>query len=676
MRVAVVGGGPRGVSAVERLLANWAAPEADVEASTEAGKASTEASKERTTAPPTPSPARPRELEITVYDPFEPGPGRVWRTEQPREFLMNTPCFFPTLIPSEPGLAEPLAGGSFDEWREAWRAARKRGLNEGVATNLNPEETSELALLGPSHFPPRALYGRYLTDTFAAVLAAAPPTARVEHVREEVIRLGRTPHGWALTTRDGRAREADAVVLALGHVPSKLNQTQGALAEAAARLGLTYLPPAAPADVDWDALPSGSTVLVRGMGLNFFDVMVRLTEGRGGRFKEGPNGQLEYVASGREPRLAAASRRGVPYRGKAELGAYYAPSIHLRWLTRAAALAAREAGLTPSFDADLWPLLHRDTLWAYYSTLARVAPDEVTSGFLDALDAALAVPGPTWEERAEAVVEAAIGDELRLDLRGLGAPLAGRHFADRAELDARVLAYLDDDAAGSARGEDDPIKMAIAALHRGRAVLKEAVADGGITEESWVAGLRGWFEGLVEGLASGPPPSRIRQLAALIRAGVLSTVGPEPRFRVDRGAGCFVAESPWVGGQPVYAATMVEALAPANVVAAADSPLLEGLLADGLVRPKYLAGGDGIPRPASGLDVTGPPYRPLDVNGHPVQGLYVLGLQLSAVQWGTAIAAEAHPFGAPGEANDGAPYPSAQRTLRDADAAAKDILRL
>ncbi|MEA5456421.1 FAD/NAD(P)-binding protein [Sinomonas sp. JGH33] len=634
LRVAVIGGGPRGASAVERLLANWPGAR-------DTGRS---------------------ELRITVFDPFAPGPGRVWRPEQPREFLMNTPCLYPTVIPSEPGVAPPLAGGSFREWlgRQAGRGAEA------------PDEAEALA---PASYPPRALYGRYLADTFAAIVAAAPEGASVAHVALEVVRLGRTPHGWAVTTADGRAREADAVVLALGHVPTKPNRAQRDLVDAAARLGLTYLPPAAPADVDWDVLPAGRTVLVRGMGLNFFDVMVRLTEGRGGRFKDGPEG-LEYVPSGREPRLVAASRRGVPYRGKAELSAYYAPSVRLRWFTREAALAPRAAGVTPSFDTDFWPLLHRDTLWAYYATLARTQPDAIGPGFLDALEAALETPGAGWEARAEGAVVAGVVRGSRLDLRGLGTPLAGQHFASRSELDARVLAHLDDDAAGSARGEDDPVKMAIAALHRGRAVLKEVVADGGITEESWVAGLRGWFEGLVEGLASGPPSVRIRQLAALIRAGVVSTVGPEPRFSVDRGAGCFVAESPWVGGRPVYAAAMVEALAPANVVAAADSPLLSGLLADGLVRPKYLAGADGVPRPASGLDVTAPPYRPLDVNGHAVPGLYVLGLQLSAVQWGTAIAAEAHPFGPPGEANDGAPYPSGQRTLRDADLVARDILGL
>ena len=91
------------------------------------------------------------------------------------------------------------------------------------------------------------------------------------------------------------------------------------------------------------------------------------------------------------------------------------------------------------------------------------------------------------------------------------------------------------------------MKMTIGALHHGRAVLKTAVADGGITDESWVAGLRGWFESFVEGLASGPPALRSEQLAALVSAGVVRFVGPDPKFGVDRKAGTFTAVSPWVG---------------------------------------------------------------------------------------------------------------------------------
>ncbi|MNG41308.1 hypothetical protein D3C84_1304050 [compost metagenome] len=49
------------------------------------------------------------------------------------------------------------------------------------------------------------------------------------------------------------------------------------------------------------------------------------------------------------------------------------------------------------------------------------------------------------------------------------------------------------------------------------------------------------------------------------------------------------------------------------------------------------------------------------------ESLYVLGLQLSAVQWGTAIAAEARQ-------KSGPVYRSGQRTLRDADEIARAIL--
>jgi hypothetical protein len=61
------------------------------------------------------------------------------------------------------------------------------------------------------------------------------------------------------------------------------------------------------------------------------------------------------------------------------------------------------------------------------------------------------------------------------------------------------------------------------------------------------------------------------------------------------------------------------------------------------------------------------PYRPTAANGSVTEGLFVLGLQLSSTQWGTAIAAEAVQPGGP-------VYASGQRTLRDADEIAAAIL--
>jgi hypothetical protein len=736
IRTAVIGAGPRGTSALERLLANWAS-------------------------------ARPAgTLHIDVIDPYPAGPGHVWQPGQSRLYLMNTQSFYPTVIPEDPELAPPLAGHTFDRWRELQQRHPHPSLTEA--------ERAEVSGLGPTDFPSRALYGRYLRSTLDELLTRLPAGVSVDFhpatatsVRHSAEGPGdpdtgvpdtgglgtgvpgsgdpaaareEPPARFDVVLDDGTVLTVDSVVLALGHLNARLNGEQRDLLSAAEELGLLYVPPAAPADVDWSLVPAGEPVLVRGMGLNFFDVMGQLTEGRGGRFVAVEDSEeLTYLPSGREPLIIAASRRGTPYRAKATLASYYPAAVQLRYCTEHAIAKFAESGIRPSFDHDLWPLLHRDAIWAYYSTLARSQPGAILTDpaeFLRALSESLrphAHSTGKWEHTTESVVAVHVRAAHRLDLLGLAAPLAGRSFGSRAELDAAVVDYLLDDARRSALGEDDPVKMAIGALHHGRAVLKTAVADSGITDESWVAGLRGWFESFVEGLASGPPALRAAQLVALARAGVVRFVGPDPKFGVDRRTRTFTAASPWVAGGmdegddggpegaaletagigsgaaggaggagmgalgsgatglagaatgstgtpgftsgavagavagAVSAVAMIEALAPANRVAVNASPLLEQLLAEGLVRPRLLMSVEGTPVQTSGLDVVPHPYRPVAENGSVAQGLYVLGLQLSAAQWGTAIAAEARPASGP-------VYRSGQRTLRDADEIARDIL--
>lgn len=635
-RAVIIGGGPRGTSVLERLLAHTAIA------------------------------GHPKaHLHIDVVDPYPAGPGHVWQPGQSRLFLMNTQSFYPTLVPEDPALPAPVAGTTFD----LWRATQQRD----PLPSLTAEERAELAVLGSNDFPSRALYGRYLRSTVEELLDKAPNGVTIEFHETTAVSVRPAGDGtFDVGLAAGEGIRAHSVVLALGHVPSRVNPEQRELQAAAGQLGLRYFPPAVPADVDWARIPAGEPVLVRGMGLNFFDTMGQLTEGRGGKFV--PNGSgLVYEPSGQEPRIIAASRRGTPYRAKAALEGYYASSITLRYLTEAAIDRLAKAGIRPSFDHDLWPLLHRDALWAYYSTLVRSQPGAVPDApaFLAALEEALqphAHSAANWEDSVESVLAVHVGPRHRLDLPGLAAPLAGRSFESRSSHVAAVVEFLLEDARRSALGEDDPVKMAIGALHHGRAVLKTAVADGGITDASWVAGLRGWFESFVEGLASGPPALRSEQLAALARAGVVSFVGPDPKFGVDRKSALFTASSPWVAGPPATARTMVEALAPGNRVSANDSPLLAQLLSDGLVRPKLMMAAEGAPIESTGLDVEPHPYRPVAANGSVTEGLFVLGLQLSSAQWGTAIAAEAVQPGGPA-------YRSGQRTLRDADEIANAILR-
>ena len=108
---------------------------------------------------------------------------------------------------------------------------------------------------------------------------------------------------------------------------------------------------------------------------------------------------------------------------------------------------------------------------------------------------------------------------------------------------------------------------------------------------------------------------------------------------------------------------LVEARMPPNRVDAAAAPLIRQMLADGVAATGTWEDEEGAPRPSTGFDVTARPHRLRSADGAVHERILVLGLQLSGVQWGTAIAAEA---GA--DARDRALF------LADADAAARVLL--
>ena len=76
--------------------------------------------------------------------------------------------------------------------------------------------------------------------------------------------------------------------------------------------------PANPADADLTGSRRAQPVAVRGLGLNFFDSLALLTEGRGGTFNGVPVRPGATCRPAQEPVLYAGSRRGVPYHARGE----------------------------------------------------------------------------------------------------------------------------------------------------------------------------------------------------------------------------------------------------------------------------------------------------------------------------------------------------------------------
>jgi len=597
--VALVGAGPRGTSVLERLCAS---------------------------APELLAPGA--RLTVHVVDPAPPGPGRVWRTAQSPQLLMNTVASQVTLFTDDSvdcsGPVRP--GPSLHAWA--------------------PDA------LGPDDYPTRAQYGRYLEWVFGEVVRGAPPQVRVEVHRARATRLDDAPDGrQTLALSTGRTLSGlTAVVLAQGHLPLRAHREHQRLSAYAAAHGLRHIPPANPADVDLSCLAPDEPVLLRGLGLNFFDHMALLTTGRGGRFTRTPEG-LRYERSGNEPRLYAGSRRGVPYQARGDNAkGPYGRHTPLALTDEVISLFRKRAqsGDAPDFLGEIWPLVAKEVEVVYYEGLlgSACADGDFRDRFL-----AAAHRSP---QEAALLDEFGIPHADRWSWERISRPYTGRVFARAAEWRGWLLAYLREDAEQAALGNvEGPLKAALDVLRDLRNELRLIVDHGGLSGVSRREHLDRWYTPLNAFLSIGPPRRRIEEMAALIEAGVLEVPGPRLEVRAEGGA--WVAHSPDVPGSTVRATALVEARLPEPDLKRTADELLAGLLRTGQCRPHTVDGYD-----TGGLDVTPRPYHLIDRQGRVNIRRFALGVPTEGVHWVTAAGAR------PGVDSV---------TLSDADAVARAVLR-
>ncbi|QLH25567.1 FAD/NAD(P)-binding domain-containing protein [Streptomyces sp. Rer75] len=605
LKVGLVGVGPRGLSVLERICAN-----------------------ERKSG-------SHREVSVHVVDPFPAGAGRVWRTSQSDQLLMNTVASQITLFTDDSvemdGPVEP--GPSLYEWaRELGRNADGAGADERTL--------AEARRLGPDAYPTRAFYGVYLRSVFRRVVADAPRHVTVTVHQAQAIGLdnsGPLADGPQTLTLDNGVRltDLDTVVLAQGHVPALPAPHEEELARAAAEHGLLYIPPANPADVDLGGIEPGQTVLLRGLGLNFFDHMALLTSGRGGTFRT-EDGRLVYEPSGREPKIYAGSRRGIPYhaRGENEKGAHgrYVP----RLLTPATIAGLRRRavdGERVHFGTDLWPLIAKEVESVYYGTLLEVrgrAADR--EAFTERY---LAAPAGEAERRLLDAFGFAPDDRWSWD--ALARPQGNRTYPSPAAFRQWLLDYLGEDVRAARAGNvSGPLKAALDVLRDLRNEIRLTVDHGGLEGNSYRDELTAWYTPLNAFLSIGPPASRIEELVALIEAGVVRIIGPGLHLTVDETLPSFVAGSDTVRGGRIRASVLIEARLPEPDLRRTADPLLRHLLTTGQCRPYDIPGTCGTSYRTGGLAVTERPYRTVDVHGSPHPRRFAYGVPTEAVHWVTA----------------------------------------
>jgi hypothetical protein len=583
-RIAVVGGGPRGLSLVERLTAGAAAYGIS--------------------------------FDITVYETGTAGAGRIWEPDQPRELLMNTRANEATIFADEsvPVSLPVRTGPTLLEWARTAAA----GDNVGLAAwpDLTgwslpvpaPELVRACARLRPVDHAPRALFGRYLGWVFSQVALHAPDGTTVRQIRRRIVDVSNTDGGgWLVRDSSGSVREADAVALALGWLDATYDS---AGAEG-------WIGPGNPLDQDLTGIGAGDTVLLTGLGMSMFDNMARLTLGRGGRFETLDDGSLRYQSSGNEPHLVVGSRSGAPYWPKPVLDrpalGFARPALE-KVLARAGKL---------DFNLDIWSALVSDAATEFYRVLHSNEPRafRLPLSSATALTQRLAGAGRAVSEDLGRLADTVLQDGAKglrsHHLQGVTPPPC-----PSGDYTSWLRAALTELTAEAAQGDSSPLVRALLSVSGARARLADVLAEERLTAASRNHGYR-QYNALAPRLGGGPPAERTRQLIALFDAGIARALGPGLSVNPGASGNRYTCTDHWRGHAAVD--HVVESWLHRPTVRNTADPLLQALMVRGLAT-SYAATDATGSFETEALHVSPGDGGLITADGSPAAGLYALGI--------------------------------------------------
>lgn len=437
------------------------------------------------------------QLRIHLIDPIAGGTG-VHGTDNAEYVLLNTTTNLPTMFPGKVG-DDPRTwreGPSFYEWcTDHYGSVERYGCL------------------------PRRLFGEYLKFSYHEILAARPHHVTiVSHERCAVDITDNSRAGCDIMLSDGTTVRADATVLATGHSLSA--NDDGAISSGDV-ITVPY-----PTHEKLAKVTEDSSIAISGLGLSFYDVVAELTVGRGGRWSKDRSGQLRYVASGREPRIAAFSRSGLPFRSRPRADGRR-PHVPAHLSRRISSLKLSEHPL--AFSRDVEPLIYEGMKAEYYRVKSGCDMDAIGDNALPPRgDTAMA----SWLQN----MEQRFGE---LDAHRLLWPLP--YITERREAYRSWFAsFIAEDLEAARCGVDDsPEKAAIEVLFNGRGLISDVVSFGGITSES----RRDFYERFVPAMnrnVVGPQLERNEELLVLIQTGILDPLGPSQAHKNPLGSGYVV----------------------------------------------------------------------------------------------------------------------------------------
>jgi uncharacterized NAD(P)/FAD-binding protein YdhS len=578
-RIGIIGMGPRGLTVLERIVAN-----------------------ERV--------RKSANIEIFIFDPHPPGVG-CHDPAQEDYLLVNTVAGQITQFSdaSVVGAGPILEGPSFYQWLEEQRSTKAGGRWASQP-------------ISPDHYYSRAMFGRYLYWVYHYLAALAPSHVQINLVQESILSTDRVAEdSWVLSTKSGSFC-VNYLFLTTGHTKpagkpaASLNPEQPST---------QVIDDPYPIRSTMAAISSDMTVAIEGMGLTMFDVVSALTIGRGGRFVSDEDGRTRYLPSGREPRLVAYSRSGLPLTARAVNQKGVSIQYKARFLL-ADKVRSMRAGRKLDFVTDIFPLLLADMQFAYYEAYLRERRDPVTS----MLFCNQFVCADVTER--EALIRQYVPEADRFSWDRLVNPIPEDALTTPEDFHDWLMEHLRQDLREAYKGNvRGPLKAACDVVRDLRDNLRVAIDHGGLTEAShrW---LMSEFVPIMNRIAVGPPSSRIAEMLALVEAGVLEVShGPGASCKqMKAGERMCVVSSLWPD-KSTAVDVVVKARVPMHSPADDSSPLLRGLLKAGYVRLFH----NGSFHPG-GIDVTRE-FNWVTASGQAIENAWALGIPTEGAKFYTFV---------------------------------------
>ncbi|MBS0948837.1 FAD/NAD(P)-binding protein [Weissella minor] len=590
MNIVLIGAGPRNLVLAERLVAYANASQSD--------------------------------QTITLADPYPIG-GAVWHADQNPEFIANTISQHLTLF-SDDTVDKQLpatAGPNFYDWvhQDAADYLQTRAFKNKDAF------LTEIATLDPNHFSSRALFGLYASYYFETIQNQTSAHTHLNFKQSMVTAVEpATNDTFKIIFADETTVIADAVAYAPGYTSAQLTDQEQAFKEAASKhLDWHYLQPMQPSEAPLKSIRRNENVLIRGLGLSFFDYISGLTIGRGGRYERRANDQLVYIASGDEPHIIAGSRTGTLPRSKAFNQKTSAESYDGLFFTTENIDAHAQNGKI-SYD-NLYALFEKEMTYKYYFNLMS---DTAVNWTFNRRDFLLALQ--TSEDLNATAIEFGIPEHLRIDWSTILNPLADAP-SDYQEF---IEDYLQADITDAKKGNDNaPLAGTFELLKDLRGKLRNYIDQDYLDVDEFEKFLK-QFNPINRLLNIGPPILRTEQLEALMRAGIITIAAPQFKVEVTENGYKATDEQ----GNSWTSTQLVEARLPGITLQHTADPVLQSLSAAGLITDVQLTRSDGSTFEIDAVYNDRKTLQAIDTHGAHLDNLFIFGTPTEGWNWFTSFA--------------------------------------